>query len=386
MRFEEDAWEESTLGQICTKFDYGICAEAIEFDGKNQYIRITDIDDETSQYLEGQKVSPSVIDENYIVNENDILFARTGASTGKTYLYNKKDGLLYFAGFLIRANVKDKFSAYFIYQQTKTKRYKKWIQTMSVRSGQPGINAKEYQLFKVFYPTKCIQDKISKFLSLIDQRIETQSKIIEKIKLFKNIISDHLLYSNQLSEFINLSYYATLKNGYTFKSSEYDSNGIYNVITIANVTGERYIDIVGCNKINAIPQDIQEHQQLKNNNILISLTGNVGRVSLCNKNNCLLNQRVGVLEIKNDNYNEFIFQCLSNKHFEKTMILKGQGVAQLNISKKDVENFKIPKISLDKLNQICNILNFLDKKIAIEKEIYNDYHQMKKYLLLNMFI
>ena len=227
---------------------------------------------------------------------------------------------------------------------------------------------------------------VSKFLSLIDRRIETQSKIIEKIKLFKNIISDHLLYSNQLSEFINLSYYATLKNGYTFKSSEYDSNGIYNVITIANVTGERYIDIVGCNKINAIPQDIQEHQQLKNNNILISLTGNVGRVSLCNKNNCLLNQRVGVLEIKNDNYNEFIFQCLSNKHFEKTMILKGQGVAQLNICKKDVENFKIPKISLDKLNQICNILNFLDKKIAIEKEIFNDYHQMKKYLLLNMFI
>ena len=165
MRFEEGSWEESTLGQICTKFDYGICAEAIEFDGKNQYIRITDIDDETFQYLEEQKVSPSVIDKNYIVNENDILFARTGASTGKTYLYNKKDGLLYFASFLIRANVKDKFSAYFIYQQTKTKRYKKWIQIMSVRSGQPGINAKEYQLFKVFYPTKCIQDKISKFLS-----------------------------------------------------------------------------------------------------------------------------------------------------------------------------------------------------------------------------
>ena len=239
---------------------------------------------------------------------------------------------------------------------------------------------------QIAYPNIKEQQKIAEILSLIDQRIETQSKIIEKIKLFKNIISDHLLYSNQLSEFINLSYYATLKNGYTFKSSEYDSNGIYNVITIANVTGERYIDIVGCNKINAIPQDIQEHQQLKNNNILISLTGNVGRVSLCNKNNCLLNQRVGVLEIKNDNYNEFIFQCLSNKHFEKTMILKGQGVAQLNISKKDVENFKIPKISLDKLNQICNILNFLDKKIAIEKEIYNDYHQMKKYLLLNMFI
>ena len=209
MRFEEDAWEESTLGQICTKFDYGICAEAIEFDGKNQYIRITDIDDETSQYLEGQKVSPSVIDENYIVNENDILFARTGASTGKTYLYNKKDGLLYFAGFLIRANVKDKFSAYFIYQQTKTKRYKKWIQTMSVRSGQPGINAKEYQLFKVFYPTKCIQDKISKFLSLIDQRIETQSKIIEDLeyqikwiryKIFRNLNN---VPNHRLSEFLS---------------------------------------------------------------------------------------------------------------------------------------------------------------------------------------
>ena len=142
MRFDNTIWQESTLGQVCTGFDYGIGAEAINFDGLNKYIRITDIDEYNSHFIDKSKVSPSFINENCVVKENDILFARTGASTGKSYLYNKNDGKLYFAGFLIRANVKNEFSAYFIYQQTKIDRYKKWIKIMSARSGQPHLDAR----------------------------------------------------------------------------------------------------------------------------------------------------------------------------------------------------------------------------------------------------
>lgn len=139
LRLDNEDWIELPLRAICTGFDYGINAEAIDFDGYNKYIRITDIDEESSKYISNPPVSPAVTDSKCIVKENDILFARTGASTGKTYLYDFHDGLLYFAGFLIRANVKKFYNAYFIYQQTKTNKYKNWVRIMSARSGQRSL-------------------------------------------------------------------------------------------------------------------------------------------------------------------------------------------------------------------------------------------------------
>ena len=156
-------------------------AAAKVFDGENKYIRITDIDEKTSEYISNEPVSPDgVLSDEYLVTEGDILFARTGASTGKTYLYSPKDGKLYYAGFLIKASVKDCFNPYFIFCQTKTQSYRKWVEVMSARSGQPGINSQEYASFPLFLPTNAEQNKIANLLSVIDERIRVQSKIIEE--------------------------------------------------------------------------------------------------------------------------------------------------------------------------------------------------------------
>ena len=86
-------WGVERFDKIATKFDYGLNAAAKAFDGENKYIRITDIDEGSNKYSLSDVVSPDCeLDEDYLVKENDILFARTGASTGKTYLYNKDDG------------------------------------------------------------------------------------------------------------------------------------------------------------------------------------------------------------------------------------------------------------------------------------------------------
>lgn len=98
-------------------------------------------------------------------------------------------------------------------------------------------------------------------------------------------ISTQLLYGGSLKDTISLAELGTLKNGYAFKSSTYCENGNYSIITIANVTGDRYVS-ADCNRVLDQPCDIQEHQVLKENDILISLTGNVGRVSL-NKGTCM---------------------------------------------------------------------------------------------------
>lgn len=168
-------WEEKTLGELCEPLTYGMNAAATKFDGENRYIRITDIDDETHAFLSNDVVSPSgELDDKYLVKKGDILLARTGASTGKSYLYHPKDGKLFYAGFLIKAHVLPSSDDYFIYSQTLTDRYGKWVKTTSMRSGQPGINANEYASYSFSVPSLPEQRKIAGLLSAVDDVIAAQ--------------------------------------------------------------------------------------------------------------------------------------------------------------------------------------------------------------------
>ena len=179
------------FGDIATGFDYGMNAAAKNYDGVNKYIRITDIDEASSTYTDKDIVSPDgVLTDNYLVNNRDILLARTGASTGKSYLYKNSDGKLYYAGFLIRANVTT-HDPYFVFSQLHTHRYWRWVSIMSARSGQPGINSQEYSSFPIYTTSIEEESKIAKLLSLIDERIATQNKIIDKLQsLIKGIRND----------------------------------------------------------------------------------------------------------------------------------------------------------------------------------------------------
>ena len=186
LRFKADdgsdfsGWEEKTLGELCAPLTYGMNAAATKFDGENRYIRITDIDDETHALLPNDIVSPSgELDDKYLVKKGDILLARTGASTGKSFLYHPKDGKLFYAGFLIKAHVLSSSDDYFIYSQTLTDRYWKWVKTASMRSGQPGINANEYASYSFAVPSLPEQRKIADFLSAVDAVIAAQQAEVD---------------------------------------------------------------------------------------------------------------------------------------------------------------------------------------------------------------
>lgn len=178
----------------------------------------------------------------------------------------------------------------------------------------------------------------------------------------------------------------TLKNGYSFKSESYEQGGIYNIITIKNVTGKRYVDTNGCNTISELPSNIKQHQQLKIGDILISMTGNVGRVSMVNENNCLLNQRVGLLEPKPgvNIDREFLFQLLNSKSFEAGMIERGHGAAQPNIGKDDIESYIVymPE-SIDEQIRVANVLKDLSVLTSIHTDKVNVLSKMKSQLMSN---
>ncbi|MGX5469135.1 restriction endonuclease subunit S [Bacillus toyonensis] len=178
-------WEQRTLGEMSESFEYGLNASATEYDGENKYIRITDIDDKTHEFLEGNLTSPNIdlsSAENYLVKEGDILFARTGASVGKSYIYDKKDGKVYYAGFLIRARIKSGYDPGFIFQNTLTSKYSKFIKVTSQRSGQPGVNAQEYADFSLMVPNNDEQIKIGNFFNQIDDTIALHRRELDILK------------------------------------------------------------------------------------------------------------------------------------------------------------------------------------------------------------
>ena len=250
------------------------------------------------------------------------------------------------------------------------------------------ISANEVRKIQVSIPSDVEQQKIAGLLSLIDERIATQNKIIEDLKKLKSAISKHLFARKDLLETtICLSDIATLKNGYAFQSGMYNALGKWKILTISNVSGERYINDKDCNCIIKLPNDIQNHQVLKEGDILISLTGNVGRVSLCKAGDYLLNQRVGLLQLAKNVDQEFLYQILSSQRFENNMIACGQGAAQMNIGKGDVENYVLPYSSNgNNILFAAKILHSYDECIINELRRLTLLTMQKQYFLAQMFI
>ena len=166
-------WKYILLGEISNSIEYGLNAAAKDFDGIHKYLRITDIDDSSRLFLTDKLSSPDVnfTEEdykNYKLQKNDLLFARTGASVGKTYLYRESDGEVYYAGFLIRARLRDSFDGNFVFQQTLTDKYKQFIEITSQRSGQPGVNGKEYGEWKIGMTSYHEQSAIGSLFRTLD--------------------------------------------------------------------------------------------------------------------------------------------------------------------------------------------------------------------------
>ena len=180
---ESEKWEEVSLNDVADGFEYGMNAAATTFDGAHKYIRITDIDDDSHTYIDCDPVSPSgVLEEKYRVRDNDILFARTGASVGKSYLYRKTDGDLFFAGFLIRIHVKDGIDSEYVFLNTLTEEYAKWVLLESARSGQPGINAEQYRRYRFKLPSLRIQKRIASIAQKLDSQIQRESMCLHLLQ------------------------------------------------------------------------------------------------------------------------------------------------------------------------------------------------------------
>ena len=363
LRFPEfqGEWEKTKFGDIATGFDYGMNAAAKNYDGVNKYIRITDIDEASSTYTDKDIVSPDgVLTDNYLVNNRDILLARTGASTGKSYLYKKSDGKLYYAGFLIRANVTT-HDPYFVFSQLHTHRYWRWVSIMSARSGQPGINSQEYSSFPIYITSIEEENKIAKLLSLLDERIATQNKIIDKLQSLIKGIAQKIVRNNKPN--VRLSECLECKSS-TLQESDVCEQGTYPVYGANGIVG--YLD-------NYNTEDEAVY--------IIKDGSGVGTVSYV-KGKCSATGTLNTLQAKEGYSLQYLYYLLKVFNFEPYKT----GMAIPHIYFKDYGKAKVFCPSYTEQLQYARLLSAIDNKLSIEQNILTELSLQKQYLLRQMFI
>jgi len=394
IRFKEFSWKwgEKRLWEISSKFWYWIWASAIKYDWINKYLRITDIDDKSRSFIPKPLTSPWLeIENKYILEKNDIVFARTGASVWKSYLYNVDDWKLIFAWFLIKTNI-DKADSFFVYTQTLRANYDRWVKIMSMRSGQPWINAEEYKSFKFFLPQLSEQQKIASFLYLIDKKIENvkeKKKSLEEYKkgVMQKIFSREIRFKDENGDSFGewedkkLEELIEYKNWGSFENNVVE-NWEYNLITLNSID------------INWKIKDFHKKVNITDNSLikwdLIMVLSDVAHwnflwlTDIIPWDNYVLNQRMWALKPK-INLNRFFLKNLINYN-QKYFKLHWQGSSQQNLSKWDILKFTFWFPSISEQEKIADFLIKFDKKI---ENIWNELDKMedfKKGLLQSMFV
>ncbi|MEG6578439.1 restriction endonuclease subunit S [Lactiplantibacillus plantarum] len=131
-------------------------------------------------------------DNSYVLKLGDIVFTRTGASTGKTFIYRTADSIVYYAGFLIKMSVREDIDSEFVFQNTLTTSFNRFVKVMSQRSGQPGINSKEYARFKLYIPKLKEQVLVGNMLLLIDNLIAANEDKLNQLKKLKKYLMQNM--------------------------------------------------------------------------------------------------------------------------------------------------------------------------------------------------
>lgn len=161
---EQSSYPVKTLREIAlSSGEYGANTPATKYNPeKGRYIRITDIDEFGN--LNDDLVSPEVADNKYLLHKGDLLFARTGATVGKTYLH--KTGKALYAGYLIKYQFIDTVLPEFVFAYTHSKEYYQWVELTQKVGAQPNISAKQYDGLRIVVPP--IEEQKS-FVALMNQ-------------------------------------------------------------------------------------------------------------------------------------------------------------------------------------------------------------------------
>ena len=180
------------------KGTYGIAASAVPYDdSKLTYLRITDINDDGTLNTQSLMSVDEPNASDYLLKKNDIVFARTGNSTGRTYFYQGNECPLVYAGFLIKFSIDEKkVNPLLLKYYTHSRIYYDWVKSFDTGGTRGNINAKTYGNMPIRIPaSRKTQDKIVDILSSLDEKIALNRRINDNLEqqaqaLFKSWFVD----------------------------------------------------------------------------------------------------------------------------------------------------------------------------------------------------
>ena len=393
-----DDWEQRKLKNLITEpLSYGLNVSSKEYDGIHKYLRITDIDEKSRKFNKDKLTSPDIkfnsSSKKYLLSNNDIVFARTGASTGKTYMYQKEDGIVYYAGFLIKASLSSNFDNNFIFQQTYRKRYYQRVKVISQRSGQPGINSKEYGNFDF----------------LITQ-IEEQNKIGKLFKIFDNLLALYAKKSSCLDSCIAYFIRILYDDPQFFKQKSVQNSVIKSFklddILIKNNAKNKDLSVLNVESISNKKGFISQKEQFDNYQVASKDLSNyyvihpkdfaynpsrinVGSIAYKSPNDVkgIVSPLYVSFKCKNDIIlDKYLWYWFKSTNFERQRIRLSEGGVRDTLSFNQLSKMKISIPSFEIQRQTINLLEIL---IQYKEEVdlkLNNLKLIKNTLLQNIFL
>ena len=166
------------------KGSYGIAASAVERKADlPTYLRITDIFDDGTLNLSELKSVDAPNSGKYILKPNDIVFARTGGSTGRNYFYDGSDGVFVYAGFLIKFSIDPgKVNPKYVKYYCRSKQYNDWVQSFNTGSTRGNINAQTFGNMEIPLPERKQQDYLVSILEPIDEKIKNNKQVNDNLQ------------------------------------------------------------------------------------------------------------------------------------------------------------------------------------------------------------
>ena len=303
-----------------------------------------------------QEVDSKVVKSGDYLEKGDIVFVRSNGNkelVGRCMIIDRDIPVTY-SGFCIKLHLKDKkrFDPVFFNYLFKTRQFKKSMTGTAVGANIQNLSQSRLGSCEVSVPDIETQKRIAIILSRYDSLIENHQKQIKLLeeaaqRLYKEWFVDFRFPGHENTKIIDgvpegwekkkVNSIIELQSGFAFKSSTFDDNGAYKIVTIKNVKDGAF-DGDNVSRIVAIPEKMPKHCVLADGDILLSLTGNVGRVCIVNGKNYLLNQRVAKLAT---DYKAFTYCLFRSRDMFIEVNNLANGAAQQNVSPIRIGEMKI---------------------------------------------
>jgi len=322
------------------------------------------------------RISKDRYDESpeIMLKDGDILMTKDGTIGKLAYINKLPEPATVASGvFVIRNNKNSILNQDFLFHYFHSDYFKNLVYSRIEGAVIPHLYQRDINELFVPVPPLHEQKQIAEILSAIEDKIKLNRKInfnLEKLGglLFKQWIVDDEQKLQDGWKIGKVSDLIRVESGFPFHSSMFDENGNYKLVTIKNVQDGFFVPEC-TDSLSEIPSKVPTHCRLNNGDILLSLTGNVGRVCFVYGENYLLNQRVANLVPIDENNRAFTYFLFRQKDFQNTLIGISRGTAQQNLSPIETKSLEIPIPSQDMLDRFADVANPIFQKLV---ENYNE--------------